>query len=122
MVNDWHRDRGWTGMGYHYLVRLDASIERGRPRWALGAHDEGENADSIGICVVYAETPSEDQLESLCGLLVDLHDIYGLVPADSTIKGHRDNEPPETPTECPGDGLYNMLPAIRARVRGLCGL
>lgn len=127
MINEWHKERGWAGIGYHYAIRTDGGIERGRPRWAQGAHDEGENSCTIGICVIgdfsaAASRPTDAQMEALCGLLAELVDLYGLAPIDAgTIVGHRDNEPPETPTECPGDGLYALLPEIRDRVRGLCG-
>lgn len=129
VLNDWHKGRGWSGIGYHYAIRTNGEIQRGRPRWAIGAHDGGENACSIGICVIGdfsdpASRPSEAQMEALCALLADLCDIYGLLPDGEdpvTIVGHRDNEPPETPTECPGEGLYSLLPEIRIRTRGLCG-
>ena len=128
MCHGWHLERGWSGIGYHFVIKADASIERGRPRWALGAHDEGENADSIGICVVYQEKPTAAQLEALAALLADLCDIYGQFPdlkdpdtGKDTVDGHRDNEPPETPTECPGDVLYGMLPEIRRAARAALG-
>ena len=128
MVHEWHLERGWAGIGYHYLIKTDASIERGRPRWALGAHDEGENADSLGICVVYQEKPTEAQIEALVALLADLAEIYGQFPdakdaetGKETVDGHRDNEPPETPTECPGDVLYAMLPEVRRQAREALG-
>jgi len=113
-INGWHIERpGWAGCGYHYILLTNGTIERGRPRWGQGAHDEGENAEKMGICVVYRDFPTMVQLEPLCGLLAELHEIYHLFPEPKTIKGHKDDEPPETPTECPGPGLYNMLPAIR---------
>ena len=119
MVHGWHLERGWAGAGYHYLLKADATIERCRPRWALGAHDEGENADSLGICVIYRESPTAAQIERLAALLAELAEIYGQLPdAPGVIDGHRDNEPPETPTECPGDVLYAMLPEIRRQARG----
>jgi hypothetical protein len=115
-------ERGWSGIGYHYLIHPNGDIERGRPRWAVGAHDEGENSDSLGVCVVYTDRPTEAALSSLAGLLADLSDIYGQLPdTPGTVDGHRDNEPPETPTECPGDVLYAMLPEIRRRARGALG-
>lgn len=128
MINDWHIARGWAGIGYHYVIRLDGTIERGRPRWAQGAHDGGQNAGSIGICVVGDFTdpnsrPTPAQLESLTNLMADLCEIYRLCPAGpGVIQGHRDQEPPETPTECPGEGLYRLLPAIRENVRALCAI
>lgn len=127
-IHRWHQERGWAGIGYHFVLKADATLERGRPRWALGAHDEGENADSIGICVVYREKPTDAQIEALVALLADLADIYGQFPdlknpdtGKETVDGHRDNEPPETPTECPGATLYAMLPEIRRRAREALG-
>ena len=49
-VNSWHIERGWAGIGYHYYVRKDGTIWRGRPEWAVGAHAVGHNDKSIGIC------------------------------------------------------------------------
>ena len=54
-VRKWHTDpvedggRGWSDVGYHYLIRLDGTIEVGRPLHKQGAHTRGHNGDSIGI-------------------------------------------------------------------------
>ena len=48
-IDLWHRRRGWNGIGYHYVVRRDGSIELGRPEAEVGAHCQGHNHDSIGI-------------------------------------------------------------------------
>ena len=66
-IHGWHRNHnGWAGIGYHFVIRKDGTIERGRPIWAMGAHAEGANYDSIGIHLsgdfTYAE-PTEDQIE-----------------------------------------------------------
>lgn len=49
-VDAWHKNQGWIGIGYHFFVRKDGSIYRGRPLWSLGAHVGGSNYNSIGIC------------------------------------------------------------------------
>lgn len=126
VIHDWHlaRGRGWSGIGYHYVIMPDGSIERGRPRWAIGAHDEGENACSLGIAVAgdyRYELPTPAALGALAHLLADLADIYKWHPSAETIQGHRDNEPPETPTECPGEALYQYLPELRERVTRIWG-
>lgn len=51
-IDRWHRDRGWKGIGYHYVVRLDGTIEKGRNEEEIGAHCKGHNSHSIGICYV----------------------------------------------------------------------
>lgn len=51
-VDRWHKQRGWKMIGYHYLIRLDGTIEQGRPLYMTGAHCKGHNAESIGVCYV----------------------------------------------------------------------
>lgn len=50
LIHQWHKQNGWSGCGYHYVVRKDGSIEAGRPDSAVGAHAKGSNSDSVGIC------------------------------------------------------------------------
>lgn len=47
-----HRARGFSSIGYHYVIRRDGTIERGRPESQVGAHVKGHNANSIGICCI----------------------------------------------------------------------
>ena len=107
-----HRAQGWAGIGYHFVVRKDGSIELGRPDWAVGAHAEGFNYCSIGIHVCgnfnLAE-PTEAQLNALPILLADICDAYGLIASDSVVMGHRDL----MATECPGNNLYKRMDTIR---------
>ena len=51
-IDTWHRkDRHYKfGIGYHYVIRRDGTIEPGRPEWMVGAHCLNHNAHSIGIC------------------------------------------------------------------------
>ena len=49
-IHRWHKQRGWSGAGYHFLVRKDGSVYRLRPEKYIGAHASGNNSDSIGIC------------------------------------------------------------------------
>jgi len=94
-VRRWHvKERGWRDVGYHFLIRLDGTIEEGRPIEMTGAHTKGHNWDSIGIA--YAGGMSKDMTEpkdtrtdaqksSFVDLLCQLHDCYG-----GTVYGHRD--------------------------------
>lgn len=45
-----HIQNGWAGLGYHYYVRKNGEIWRGRPQWAVGSHCPARNSDSIGVC------------------------------------------------------------------------
>ena len=49
-VDRWHKQNGWAGIGYHFYVRKDGIIYRGRPLTAIGAHVSGKNDVSLGIC------------------------------------------------------------------------
>ena len=49
-IRRWHKARGFSDVGYHYYIRLDGTIEVGRPLSLAGAHCKGHNAQSIGIC------------------------------------------------------------------------
>lgn len=96
-INQWHLERGWTGIGYHYYIRKDGTIWRGRPEWALGAHAVGHNDKSIGICCEGAymtETMPAAQLSALKDLICDIMSRYG----NLKLLRHKDvNE-----TDCPG--------------------
>lgn len=51
-VRAWHKARGFSDIGYHYLVHLDGRVETGRPLAQVGAHVQGYNTGSIGCSYV----------------------------------------------------------------------
>ena len=52
-IKRWHvQGRGWSDIGYHYVIGLDGAIDYGRPISRQGSHTKGENSDSIGICYI----------------------------------------------------------------------
>lgn len=51
-IKQWHKARGFSDIGYHYIIDLDGTIEKGRDESLVGAHCIGKNAISIGICYV----------------------------------------------------------------------
>lgn len=51
-IRQWHLDRGWSDIGYHYIIYLDGTIKEGRPVERQGAHVRGYNKNSIGIAYV----------------------------------------------------------------------
>lgn len=50
-IDRWHKDRGWRGIGYHFVVLEDGEVAKGRDINKQGAHTLNHNKDSIGICV-----------------------------------------------------------------------
>jgi N-acetylmuramoyl-L-alanine amidase len=51
-IDRWHKQRGWSGIGYHLVVHLDGSVSKGRPIEKIGAHVAGKNTGSIGYVYV----------------------------------------------------------------------
>ncbi|TVQ57047.1 MAG: hypothetical protein EA355_05400 [Rhodobacteraceae bacterium] len=56
-IRSWHvdpapRGRGWSDIGYHYVITLDGVVHEGRPLDRPGAHTQGHNRNSIGLCYV----------------------------------------------------------------------
>ena len=52
-IKSWHvKGRGWSDIGYHYIIELDGAVKAGRPLHRSGAHTKGHNATSIGVCYV----------------------------------------------------------------------
>jgi len=96
-INGWHREKGWNGIGYHYVVRRDGSIELGRPLEEIGAHCVGHNSHSIGICYEgglnelgeEADTRTPEQKVALRKLLEELHQQF----PKAMIVGHHDLNP-----------------------------
>jgi N-acetylmuramoyl-L-alanine amidase len=104
-IDKWHRKNGWACIGYHYVIRRDGTVEEGRDEAVIGAHVQGYNHNSVGICMVGGVdaddvskaknnfTPA--QFESLKQLLVDLKIRY----PSAIIQGHRDF--PSVKKACP---------------------
>jgi len=105
-IHQWHLQRGFSGIGYHYLIRADGSVEIGRPVAMEGAHTQGFNSDSIGVCLTgnFMQTsPYGEQVTALIELIMELNLHYG--PLE--ICRHSDLNP----TDCPG--LYFPWPQFR---------
>ena len=49
-VHRWHQGKGWAGIGYHFFVRKDGTVYRGRPENWVGSHTVGHNSTKLGIC------------------------------------------------------------------------
>ncbi len=110
-VHGWHLNNGWSGIGYHYLIRTNGEIQRGRPEHAIGSHVAGANSDSIGICLAgnfSKQVPSTAQLGALVDLVHYLQGRYGSIP----VIGHSD----AGPSECPGK--FFPWPQLRQMLEG----
>lgn len=97
-------DRGWSDIGYHYLIDMNGCIRLGRPEWRIGAHCKGKNKMSIGIAVIghfMHYDISEVHIRALSSLIGDLQHRY----PDAEVKKHSDF----ARTLCPGMFLERWL-------------
>ena len=94
-IRQWHRQRGFSDIGYHYVIHLDGTMEPGRDVDISGAHCLNHNAHSIGVVYVGGvakdgktpkDTRTDEQKAALASLLMDLRKLY----PTATIHGHRD--------------------------------
>ena len=102
-IDKWHKEFGWKGIGYHYVIlngnihprvfaeEFDGALELGRPVEEQGAHVKGMNEDTIGVCLIGIDIFSKKQKSMLNKLLYSLCREYELSRKD--ILGHY-----ETPT------------------------
>ena len=94
-IRKWHLQRGFSDIGYHYIIYRDGSIHTGRDESVIGAHCKGHNSNSIGVCYIGGcasdgktpkDTRTTEQKQSLVKLLKELKAKY----PQASIHGHRD--------------------------------
>ena len=93
-ITRYHLNRGFETIGYHFIVRLDGTVEQGRDEAFIGAHCLGHNSRAIGVAYIGgldregnpADTRTDRQRVSLRRLIGELSRRY---PA-ATIHGHRE--------------------------------
>ncbi len=93
-IRRWHKERGFSDIGYHYVIMLDGSVRNGRPLEQAGAHCKGQNAHSIGICYVGGcdlnrrpkDTRTDAQKTAMAGLIRELKRRF----PTATIHGHNE--------------------------------
>lgn len=98
VIHNYHKNTNkWAGIGYHFYVRKDGKIYRGRPENMVGAHAYGANSDSIGICAegdFNTETMNDTQKNAIKELVAYIKQKYGI----SLVQKHSDT----IATSCPG--------------------
>lgn len=114
-IHKWHKERGFNGIGYHFVIRLDGTIEVGRQLSQRGAHTTGHNKNTIGICYIGGldesgnskDTRTPEQKEALRWLITAIKTNlpHGMT---LTVKGHRDYSP-----DTNGDGVISKYERIK---------
>ena len=78
VIDKWHRERGFAKVGYHYYIKKDGTVQKGRELEEIGAHCSGQNHDSIGICLGGRHNFTTKQFFELKVLLYDLVKMFYL--------------------------------------------
>lgn len=101
-INRWHFERGFDGIGYHYVIYLNGTIHEGREEEKIGAHTTGQNANSIGVCYIGGvdakmqpkDTRTPLQLMAMNELIKNLKIRF----PGATVHGHNEFAPKACPS------------------------
>ncbi len=116
-INRWHKARGFQRqpaflkrqepllccIGYHFVVAVNGAVFNGRHLEEIGAHAQGFNQKSIGICLVGMDQFSVDQWNSLAALVSGLRTKF----PSAQVLGHRDL--PKVAKSCPGFDVHAWI-------------
>lgn len=96
-ITEWHKEKGWSDIGYHYVIRRNGLRENGRPLEIAGAHVAGHNTGSIGICMVGGidkdgKAECNFTFRQFQSLEILLRELLGRFP-NAEVLGHRDLSP-----------------------------
>lgn len=134
-IHRWHQQNGWAGIGYHFVIldefhanHPDGTLQLGRPVEFAGAHVQGVNHCSLGICCVGdgdRRPFTAAQLATLARLVEQLRDEYDVPMArvlghhevNDLIAGHEVSPAYRTAKTCPG--AMNPMDALRETIAGL---
>lgn len=108
-IRQWHKERGFLDVGYHFIIKRDGTVDAGRDEMAVGSHVKGHNHNSIGVCLVggiddkgkFDANFTPAQMQSLRSLLVTLLAKY----KGAVLRAHHD----VAPKACPSFDLKRWL-------------
>lgn len=117
-IDRWHRANGWAGIGYHFVIDRDGNVAEGRPLERTGAHVQGHNTGTIGICLLgghgsaktdaFKDHFTAAQNKALLALIVDLRQRF---PSIRTVSGHNQY----AAKACPGFFVPTWLADAQSR-------
>lgn len=94
-IRQWHLQRGWKDIGYHYVIYLNGTIHKGRPESEVGAHCSKYNKNSIGICYIGGvdkdgKTPKDTRTEGQKRALIEILKRLKRDYPNATLHGHNE--------------------------------
>lgn len=126
LIDRWHREKGWRGIGYHYVIlnsypdeesyRLkrpqfwrDGATQIGRRIEMTGAHARGHNAHSIGICLIGHGQFTHQQFRALALLFEQLKKDYPEIRLLGHYEVLRPGDPPKTCPDLDMDWVRSVM-------------
>jgi len=104
-IRKWHKAQGWADIGYHWVIRRNGKVEKGRAENLVGAHEPTRNRNAVGVCMVGGVSQKDftkpennftpEQWTSLEKLIKDIQVRY----PRTKVHGHRDA--PNVRKACP---------------------
>lgn len=112
-VTKMHKDRGFSTIGYHYVIRRNGKVEIGRPENQVGAHVQGWNSVSLGIALEggldeFSGKPADTRTPAQTEALIDLIQSLRVKYPEATVCGHRDLSPDRD-----GDGVIEPFEYLK---------
>lgn len=110
-INSWHLKNGWKsdsgiGCGYHFIIRRTGVVELGRTPDEAGAHVQGHNFDSVGVCLVGTNHFSDAQIESCKRIINSLKKQYD----GATVHAHNEFDSAKKQGKtCPNIDINKLL-------------
>ena len=102
VIRQWHLQRGFNNVGYHYLIQANGNIQEGRKEAVMGAHCKGQNRDSIGICLHSRHDFTDAQFTALANLFQDIKSRHQI----KKIAGHNEYDKNKT---CPNFTVEDVI-------------
>jgi len=101
VIKEWHLARNFKDVGYHYFIRKDGMIQKGRSWNTVGAHARGQNKHSIGICLSGRHKFTPIQFKALEHLIERVR----CEAPEATIHGHCEF----SSKTCPNFDVYDFV-------------
>lgn len=102
VIRQWHIERGFSDIGYHWYINKQGHVFTGRNQHTPGAHCEGQNYDSLGICLGGNKLFTDAQFLALKGLIYTIWSAHGKLP----VYGHYEFNPLKN---CPNFDVKKLL-------------
>ena len=116
-IRRWHvQQRGWRDIGYHWVIDRDGGVAPGRPETEIGAHVEGHNAGTIGICLLGGYGASANDIFEMNFTAAQAAAVKQLIAgiigrtAIRKVSGHNDY----AAKACPGFRVAEWMPGNKA--------